>query len=56
MVSFLTSAEKHIIDILYIVFKLYNNMIVHRWVYIDPYSNIGVVEAHLKLLKKVSMI
>jgi hypothetical protein len=56
MVSYLKSLKKHASDIPYIVFKLYNNIVVPSSVYLDACSKSGVVEANFRLSKKVLMI
>jgi hypothetical protein len=56
IVSFLKITEKHTSGILYIAFKLYNNIIVPRWVYLKPFPKRGVVEAYFMLSKNVLMI
>jgi hypothetical protein len=56
MVSYLKSVEKHVYDIPYISFKLYNNIVVPSWVDLDPCPKRGVMEAYFRLLKKVSTI
>ena len=57
MVSYLKSVEKHIPDIPYIDFKLYNNIVVPNWVDFDTLGpKRGMVETYLRFWNKVSMI
>jgi hypothetical protein len=56
MVSYLKSVEKHVSDIPYIAFKLYNNIFVPSWVDLDPCPKRRVVEVNFRLSKKVLMI
>ena len=57
MVHYLKSIKKHMFDMSFIAFKLYNNIVVPIWVDFDwPGPKRGVVEADFRLLKKVSMM
>ena len=55
-IFYLNNVEKHMSNILYISFKLYNNIVVPNWVGLDPFPKRGVVEAYFRISKKVSTI
>ena len=58
MVTYLKIFEKHALDKPKFAFKLYSNIVVPNWVDFDWLSSPkrGVVEANLRLSKKVSVI
>jgi hypothetical protein len=56
MVSYLGGAKKHVSGILYIAFKLYNNIFVPNWVDLNLCPRRGVVEVDFNIFKKVLMI
>lgn len=56
MVSYLRSDEKNMSNMLYIYFRLYNNIVVLSLVDLETAPMRGVVETNFRLLKKVLMI